>query len=145
MVFSVTLHQRFEPRSGGRVQWRPRSSTQTGRLNDINLEAYLADIIGRIADHPASRIDVLPPVEPAAINADQRRHNVRSKGLLWETSGIAPALRRARTAGSSEVKRLERQCKLRGAYNLKSPLAPDDLERAEKLQRLRLRCTAFSI
>lgn len=70
---------------------------------------------------------------------------VRSKGLPWEISGIAPALRRARTAGSSEVKRLERQCKLRGAYNLKSPLAPDDLERAEKLQRLRLHYTAFSI
>ena len=43
--------------------------TQTCRRNASNPEPYVADIIGRIADHPASRIDVLLPVEPAAINA----------------------------------------------------------------------------
>lgn len=89
--------------------------TRACRRNDSNPEAYLADIIGRIADNPASRIDVLLPVEPAAINADQRRHNpgrhrsgpegraitgrVGSKGLPWKISGIAAARRCARTAG----------------------------------------------
>ncbi len=34
---------------------------QTCRLNDTNPEAYLADVIDRIADHPASRIDELLP------------------------------------------------------------------------------------
>jgi transposase len=34
---------------------------QTCKLNAINPEAYLADVIGRIADHPAKRIDELLP------------------------------------------------------------------------------------
>ena len=37
------------------------SIIQTCKLNDVNPEAYLADIIGRIGDHPASRIDQLLP------------------------------------------------------------------------------------
>lgn len=45
---------------------------QTCKLNGVNPEAYLADVISRIADHPANRIDELlpwnwsPPVQPQA-------------------------------------------------------------------------------
>ncbi|TIL63629.1 MAG: IS66 family transposase, partial [Mesorhizobium sp.] len=34
---------------------------QTCKLNGINPEAYLADLIGRVSDHPANRIDELLP------------------------------------------------------------------------------------
>jgi transposase len=34
---------------------------QTCKLNDINPEAYLADVIGRVADHPAKQIHDLMP------------------------------------------------------------------------------------
>lgn len=44
---------------------------QTCRLNDINPEAYLADIISRIGDHPASRIDELLPWNWQPTNVDQ--------------------------------------------------------------------------
>jgi hypothetical protein len=30
---------------------------ETARLNDIDPEAWLADVIGRIADHPINRVD----------------------------------------------------------------------------------------
>jgi len=33
----------------------------TARLNDINPQASLADVLARIADHPASRLDELLP------------------------------------------------------------------------------------
>jgi transposase len=33
----------------------------TAKLNDINPQAWLADVLGRIADHPASRLDELLP------------------------------------------------------------------------------------
>lgn len=44
---------------------------QTCRLNGINPEAYLTDVIGRIADHPANRIDELLPWNWRPIQADQ--------------------------------------------------------------------------
>ena len=34
---------------------------ETCRMNDINPQAYLSDVIGRIADHPIHQIDALPP------------------------------------------------------------------------------------
>ena len=34
---------------------------QTARLNDIDPQAWLADVLARIADHPASRLDELLP------------------------------------------------------------------------------------
>ena len=33
----------------------------TAKLNDVNPQAWLADVLGRIADHPAHRIDELLP------------------------------------------------------------------------------------
>ena len=34
---------------------------ETAKLNGLDPEAYLADILARIADHPAKRIDQLLP------------------------------------------------------------------------------------
>ena len=33
----------------------------TAKLNDINPQAWLADVLARIADHPASRLHELLP------------------------------------------------------------------------------------
>jgi len=33
----------------------------TAKLNDVDPRAWLADVIARIADHPARRLDELPP------------------------------------------------------------------------------------
>lgn len=33
----------------------------TARLNDIDPQAWLADVLGRIGDHPAARLDPLLP------------------------------------------------------------------------------------
>jgi hypothetical protein len=35
--------------------------TETAKLNGLNPEAYLTDILGRIADHPITKIDALLP------------------------------------------------------------------------------------
>ena len=34
---------------------------ETARMNDINPQAYLSDVLGRIADHPIHKIDDLLP------------------------------------------------------------------------------------
>jgi hypothetical protein len=34
---------------------------QTARLNDVDPQAWLADVLARIADHPVSRQDELLP------------------------------------------------------------------------------------
>ena len=34
---------------------------QTAKLNDIDPQAWLADVLARIADHPASRLDQFLP------------------------------------------------------------------------------------
>ena len=34
---------------------------ETARLNGVDPEAWLVDVIGRIADHPINRIDQLLP------------------------------------------------------------------------------------
>jgi hypothetical protein len=37
------------------------SLIETAKLNGVNSQAYLADILARIADHPAKRVaDLLP-------------------------------------------------------------------------------------
>ena len=35
--------------------------TATAKMNGLNPEAYLADVLGRIADHPINKIDALLP------------------------------------------------------------------------------------
>ena len=46
---------------------------ETARLNGIDPEAWLADVIARIADHPINRVDELLPwywsLAPAQANA----------------------------------------------------------------------------
>ncbi len=34
---------------------------ETAKLNGVNVEAYLADLLARIGDHPAKRIEELMP------------------------------------------------------------------------------------
>ena len=34
---------------------------QVGKLNDVDPQAWLADVLARIADHPATRLDQLLP------------------------------------------------------------------------------------
>lgn len=46
---------------GGRRAAIMYTLIETARFNDVDPEAWLADIIGRIADHPISRLDELLP------------------------------------------------------------------------------------
>ena len=47
--------------SGGRRAALIYTIVQTATLNDLDPEAYLRDVIARIADHPINRIDALLP------------------------------------------------------------------------------------
>ena len=46
---------------GGRRAAILYSLIQTAKLNDVDPQAWLADVLARIADHPASRLDELLP------------------------------------------------------------------------------------
>jgi transposase len=46
---------------GGRRAALAYTLIETAKMNGLNPEAYLRDIIGRIADHPIQRIDELLP------------------------------------------------------------------------------------
>lgn len=46
---------------GGRRAALIYTIVQTATLNDLDPEAYLRDVIARIADHPIHRIDALLP------------------------------------------------------------------------------------
>jgi transposase len=47
--------------AGGRRAACVYTIIETAKINDINPEAYLADILQRIADHPSNQIDALLP------------------------------------------------------------------------------------
>ena len=45
---------------------------ETARLNDVDPEAWLADVIARIADHPINRVDQLLPWNWSPISAQAK-------------------------------------------------------------------------
>lgn len=47
--------------SGGRRAAAIYTLIETAKLNDIDPRAWLADVLARMADHPAKRIAELPP------------------------------------------------------------------------------------
>ncbi|OWJ69084.1 hypothetical protein BWR60_00650 [Inquilinus limosus] len=47
--------------AGGRRAAALYTITETAKMNGLDVEAYLADVIARIADHPIKRIDELLP------------------------------------------------------------------------------------
>ena len=47
--------------SGGRRSAAILTLIETCKLNDVDVEAWLADVLARLADHPANRIDDLMP------------------------------------------------------------------------------------
>ncbi len=46
---------------GGRRAAAVYSLVQTCRLNDVNPQAWLADVLARLPDHPAKRVSELTP------------------------------------------------------------------------------------
>ncbi len=47
--------------AGGRRAAAMYSLIETAKLNGVNPQAYLADVLARIADHPAKRVAELLP------------------------------------------------------------------------------------
>ena len=45
----------------------------TAKMNDVDPQAWLADVLARIADHPANRLDELLPWQwrPVRVTNDQ--------------------------------------------------------------------------
>ena len=46
---------------GSRCATIPYTLIETARLSDVNPDAWIADVLRRIADHPINHIDELPP------------------------------------------------------------------------------------
>jgi transposase len=56
-----SLHHAAPSDEGGRRAAVMYTLIETARLNDVDPEAWLGDVISRIADHPNMRIDELLP------------------------------------------------------------------------------------
>ena len=57
---------------GGRRAAIMYTLIETARLNDVDPEAWLADVIARIADHPINRVDQLLPCNWSPIPAQAK-------------------------------------------------------------------------
>jgi transposase len=51
----------YKSDQGGRRAARYLALIETANLNDIDPQAWLADVLARLPDHPANRIDQLLP------------------------------------------------------------------------------------
>ena len=58
--------------AGGRRAAILYTLIETCRLNDIDPEAWLADVIARIADHPINRLDDLLPWKWSSTSAQAK-------------------------------------------------------------------------
>jgi len=56
-----TRHHDVASDSGGVRAAAMYTLIETAKLNDLDPEAYLRDVLARIADHPINRIDALLP------------------------------------------------------------------------------------
>ena len=63
------------------------------KLNDINPQAWLADVLACIAHHPASRVHELLPWRWMAIQYKPPPHNYRSPRCAADAYGSATGLR----------------------------------------------------
>jgi hypothetical protein len=69
---------------------------QTAKLDDVDPQAWLADVLARIADHPATSFDELLPRELGAAHRSDRRINRATRrprsdcGLLRMNTIIMP-------------------------------------------------------
>jgi len=59
--------------AGGRRAAIVYTLIETARVNDIDPEAWLADVIARIADHPINRLDELLPWNWRPLHATARQ------------------------------------------------------------------------
>ena len=51
----------MRPDSGGRSAAIAHTQIETAKLNDVDPQAWITDILGRITDHNINRIDELLP------------------------------------------------------------------------------------
>jgi hypothetical protein len=80
--------------AGGRRAAAMYSLIETAKLNGINPQAYLTDVLSRIADHPAKRVARTAALELATRRFDPRR---RRRPALLKHDPVACVACRANT------------------------------------------------
>jgi hypothetical protein len=63
---------------------------ETAKLNNVDPQAWLADVLRRIADHPASKLDESPTLELEEVSSLRRRYLIRPAAVL---AGGLPLIR----------------------------------------------------